>query len=80
MKLLDYFYGMCNINQMSIKHKFQYINKSRCKKYALEYASQNKFHKFNRVSEEFLIEAESVLRSWMQRRIDSHPSIGKTLR
>ena len=62
-----------------LTHKFKYISKSKCKRFALEFAKANRAHKFTRVSEEFLIACEANLRNFIQSRIKSHPSKGKTL-
>lgn len=62
-----------------IPHKFKYLCRSKCKTFALEFAKANRSHKFTRVSEEFLIACEANLRNFIQSRIKSHPSVGKTL-
>ena len=63
-----------------IPYKFQYICKSKVKKFALEFAKVNRpANKFKRCSEEFLISCEIALKNHIQSRIKSHPSNGKTL-
>jgi hypothetical protein len=59
--------------------KFTYINRSKCKKFALEFAKANRAQKFTRVSEDFLISCEAALKQHIQFRVKSHPSVGKTL-
>jgi hypothetical protein len=56
------------------------INRSRVKTLALETAARSRAHKFTRVSEDLLVDAEAELRGWVARRVASHPSVGKTLR
>lgn len=63
-----------------IAYKFKYVCKSKCKKFALEFAKINRpSNKFTRVSEDFLISCEVAVKNHIQSRIRSHPSIGKTL-
>lgn len=66
-----------------IKAKFNLICASKCKKLALSYAQSNpsptRAAKFTRVGEDFLIACEAELRRFIQARVDSHPSKGKTL-
>jgi hypothetical protein len=63
-----------------IRHKFKYINRSACKKFALEFAKTNRpFWKCHRVSEDFLISCEIALKIHIQSKIKSHPTKGKTL-
>jgi hypothetical protein len=66
--------------QSPIKFKFNLICVSKCKKYALEHSDKTRAKKFNRVSEEFLISCEAALKQHIQSRVQSHPSIGKTLK
>lgn len=61
-------------------YKFKYINRSACKKFAIEFAKVNRpANKFSRVSEDFLVSCEIALRNHIQSRIKTHPSNGKTL-
>jgi len=60
------------------KEPIKYINAAQCKKFAIEYAKQNK-PKFTRVSKEFLKSCEYVVRNHMESRIRNHISKGKTL-
>lgn len=63
-----------------IPYKFKYICKSKCKKFAVEFAKINRpANKFTRVSEDFLVSCEIALKNHIQSRIKVHPSIGKTL-
>ena len=60
--------------------KFKLICASKCKKYTLESAKINRpANKFTRVSKEFLISLENNLRQFIDARVKSHPSVGKTL-
>lgn len=61
------------------RFKFNLICASKCKKFALGYATANRAQKFTRVSEEFLIAVETAVRNAIQTRINQHPSKGKTL-
>lgn len=61
------------------RHKFTLICASKCKKFALEYATANRAQGFTRVSEDFLIAIEASVRNAIQNRIAQHPSKGKTL-
>ena len=55
------------------------INRAAVKRLALDMA-RKRAHKFTRVSEEFLNTTEAQLRLNISRRIESHPSKGKTLK
>lgn len=68
-------------NPKRIPYKFKYINKSKCKKFALEFAKVNRpSNKFSRVGEDFFISCEVALTNHIQSRIRAHPSIGVTLK
>lgn len=56
------------------------INSASVKRYALEYAAANKYHKFNRVSAGFLDRVSRHLRHWIEEAVDGQPSKGKTIR
>jgi len=55
------------------------INRDYVKRWALDYASTNRLHKFSRVSESFLNMIEADTKSAIRNRIMRHPSKGKTL-
>lgn len=55
------------------------INRDYVRRWALDYASTNRCHKFNRVSEQFLNAIEASTKSAIRDRIMRHPSKGKTL-
>ncbi len=55
------------------------INRDYVKRWALDYASTNRMHKFSRVSESFLNTIEADTKSAIRNRIMRHPSKGKTL-
>jgi hypothetical protein len=55
------------------------INKSKVKKYILEFAEANRAHKFTRVSQEAMDKVEAAVRSACKAIVTSAPSKGKTL-
>jgi hypothetical protein len=55
------------------------INKSKVKKYILEFAEANRAHKFSRVSQEAMDKVEAAVRSACKGIVTSAPSKGKTL-
>lgn len=61
------------------KTPLKFINASKCKKFALEFAKANRSHKFTRVSEDFLISCDAAVRNYIQNRVKGNPSVGKTL-
>jgi len=62
------------------KATFKLICVSKCKRHAVEMAKQLRpANKFTRVSEEFLMACEANLKLFINSRIKSHPSKGKTL-
>jgi len=56
------------------------VNKLVLRRYVLDYAERTRHHKFGRLSRTFFEDADFMLRKWARDRVDSHPSIGKTLR
>lgn len=55
------------------------INKRAVKIFSLE-LGQARFHKFTRVSADFLIEVEGVVKDYIRRKIEGLPSVGKTIK
>jgi len=55
------------------------INKSKVKKYILEFAETNRAHKFTRVSQEAIDRVEAAARAAAKAIVTSAPSKGKTL-
>ena len=55
------------------------INKSKVKKYILDYAANNRAHKFTRVSQETIDRVEAAARATAKAIVLSSPSKGKTL-
>lgn len=55
------------------------INKSKVKRYILDFASENRAHKFTRVSQEALDKVEAAARAAAKSIVTSAPSKGKTL-
>jgi hypothetical protein len=64
---------------LKIKPKFNLICVSKVKKLALNYADATRAKGFTRVGEDFLVACEANLKNFIQNRIDTHPSKGKTL-
>jgi hypothetical protein len=55
------------------------INRKHVRQWALDYARVHRHHKFERVSESFLIGCQIHLRNYIIDRVDRHPSKGVTL-
>ena len=55
------------------------INKAAAKKFLLQFAEDNKHHKFTRVSEQTLNDFEANAAAWLRRHVASAPSKGQTL-
>lgn len=55
------------------------LNRTNVKKFALAMA-ENRAHKFERVSAEFLDKAEGALRKWAADYVRSLPSVSKTIK
>jgi hypothetical protein len=55
------------------------INRRRLRGFALAEAEQ-RHHKFNRVSEEFFIQADAHLKAWVRAYVHALPSVGKTIK
>lgn len=55
------------------------INRSKVKRYILDFASENRAHKFTRVSQEALDKVEAAARTAAKAIVTSAPSKGKTL-
>lgn len=55
------------------------ISPSKVKKYILEYAANNRAHKFSRVSQETIDRVEAAARSACKAIVTQAPSKGKTL-
>lgn len=55
------------------------LNKRQVRQFALE-LSQERYHKFERVSGDFFIEVEGVLKDYIRRKVSSLPSVGKTIK
>lgn len=56
------------------------INKSNCKKFILDFAEREKFHKFTRVSADCWPHLEAKLRAHLRNLVNSQPSKGKTVK
>ena len=55
------------------------INKKKVKEFALG-LGQARFHKFTRVSGDFFIEIEGVVKDYIRRKVENLPSVGKTIK
>ena len=55
------------------------VNKSKSRKYALEYAARARAHKFTRVDASFYIYLDNKLKEYIRCVIMSLPSKGKTI-
>jgi len=55
------------------------INKRAVKRFALD-ASQTRHHKFTRVSDEFFVRVEGIVRKSIKEHVHRLPSVGKTIR
>lgn len=55
------------------------INRSKVKRFVLDFASENRAHKFTRVSQETLDKVEAAARAAARAIVTSAPSKGKTL-
>ena len=55
------------------------INKRAVKRFALD-ASQTRHHKFTRVSEDFFVRIEGIVRKSIKEHVHRLPSVGKTIR
>lgn len=56
------------------------INKKHVKQYALEISQSTRNGKFTRVSGEFLIHIEAVVKERIRTYVQSLPSVGKTIK
>ena len=54
------------------------LNKKKVKEFALECA-KGRYHKFTRISSEFLISIENVVKTTIRFKVENAPSVGKTL-
>ena len=57
-----------------------FINRSAVRKLALDYAAANRAGRFTRVGKEFFQRVDARVRNIIQSEVQSHPSIGKTLK
>jgi hypothetical protein len=55
------------------------INKQAVKRFALD-ASKNRHHNYTRVSEDFLVRIEGIVRKSIKDHVHRLPSVGKTIR
>lgn len=55
------------------------INRTKVREFALQMA-KTRAHKFTRVSEDFLIQCEGVLKAHIRDCIRRHPSVGRTIK
>ena len=55
------------------------INREHCRKFLLQYANDKRAHKFTRVSEETLVNANAWVESFLRMHVNRFPSKGQTL-
>jgi len=55
------------------------LNRRQVRAYALDVA-KSRAHKFTRVSEEFLVDCEALLKATIRARIHRLPSVGRTIK
>jgi hypothetical protein len=55
------------------------INKKNTRDFAL-YAAKGRAHKFSRVSADYYLRAESALKEWIRKDLNTLPSVGKTIK
>jgi hypothetical protein len=63
---------------VSTRSKTRLINRKRVKQFALIVA-QERFHKFNRVGDEFFLKCEVTLREFIRSSVRRLPSKGETI-
>jgi hypothetical protein len=68
-----------NNGKPSWRRQSRVINRDYVRKWALDYAQTNRFHKFTRVSEQFLNAIEVQAKIAIRDRVNRHPGRGKTL-
>lgn len=56
-----------------------FLNRAAVRNFLLEYARATKFHKFERVSGQTLVDVQGELRVLLERRVRRLPSKGKTI-
>ena len=65
-------------------NKTPFINRKKVKEFALDYCQHSsRIHvrkNMRRVSGDFMVALDVFVREWIRKRVDSQPSIGKTLR
>jgi len=55
------------------------INRAACRKFALQWAQRRTGCNFERVSKQYLDDIENKVMLMIQRSVDSHRSVGKTI-
>ncbi len=55
------------------------INRTKVREFALQMA-KSRAHKFTRVSEDFLLQCEGILKTHIREQIHRHPSVGRTIK
>ena len=71
--------GDATVATVTPRLKFNLICASKCKKLALDVSKAQRSKKFTRVGVDFLVACEANLKEFIQSRVQSHPSKGKTL-
>jgi hypothetical protein len=58
----------------------QFVNKSACRQFIMDFANQTRHHKFTCVEAAIYDELNAVLRKHMKAIVARNPSVGKTIR
>jgi hypothetical protein len=66
-------------DQLKSLNATPFLCRAKVRKFLLEQAARTRAHKYTRVSEQTMIEANEVVRQWCISRIGRMPSMGKTL-
>lgn len=56
------------------------INKKHLRQFILDYAERQRPGRFTSVSASVYDEAEAALHKWARSKVDTHPSVGKTIK
>jgi hypothetical protein len=60
--------------------KTVFLNAKAVRQYALDWAEKNKFHKYERVSPEFVTRIDGIVRNIIQQAVQKQPSKGVTIK
>jgi hypothetical protein len=71
--------GASNGTKTGALNPTRFLNRTECRNFLLQFAAQNRAHKFSRVSEETLRDINEAVRSVMISKVKALPSKGKTI-